>query len=307
MTRTRQPFHPVGAGVLVVDKPGGMTSHDVVARLRRVTGERRIGHGGTLDPLATGVLPLLLASATRLLNYLPADPKAYRVCARLGIETATADIDGEVVRTARPAVTDAALARALSELVGNIEQVPPMFSAKKVGGRRLHQLARRGHDVARNPCRVRVDELRLVSRDGDDLWLQVTCSPGTYVRSLVADLGQALGCGATVAELRRERSGPFTAADAHPLAALDDADAVRARLTPLDRVPLAVDAVRIAAADEARFGDGRELRQPARGVATASTPVAVRSADDRLLGIAARMIDGDVMRLRPRVVLSTSR
>lgn len=206
------------SGLVVVDKPAGWTSHDVVAKLRGVLGTRKVGHAGTLDPDATGVLLVGVGSVTRLLRFLTASTKAYECELVLGVETSTLDAAGEVVATHDMAVTPEEVAAAAARFVGDIEQVPPMVSAVKVGGRRLHELAREGKEVERQPRKVRIEHLE-VAPTGDPLVyrLSVVCSAGTYVRTLAADIGTALGGGAHLRNLRRTRSGSFTVADAVPL------------------------------------------------------------------------------------------
>ena len=206
-------------GLVVVDKPAGITSHDVVAHCRRALGQRQVGHGGTLDPSATGVLLVGAGSATRLLRFLSVLPKTYEGEVVLGVETATLDADGEVVATHDMAgVTLDQVREAATRFVGEIEQVPPMVSAVKVGGRRLHELARAGMEVERAPRPVVVH--RLAVDPGPEtgvVRISVDCSSGTYVRTLAADLGTALGGGAHLRRLRRTAVGPFSLADARPL------------------------------------------------------------------------------------------
>lgn len=207
-------------GLVVVDKPAGWTSHDVVARLRRVYGQRRVGHGGTLDPDATGVLLVGLGRVTRLLRYLQGAGKAYRARFVLGVATDTLDASGTVLERRSMTVTREDVERAAAGLVGEIEQVPPMVSAVKIGGRRLHELAREGKEVARPPRRVRVDRLEVEELEPGphpEVTVHVECSAGTYVRTLAADLGAALGGCGHVAWLRRLRVGSFTLDEAHPL------------------------------------------------------------------------------------------
>lgn len=207
------------SGIAVVDKAAGPTSHDVVARARKVLGERRIGHSGTLDPDATGLLLLGVGPATRLLRFLTDLPKTYTCAVVLGVETTTLDASGEVVAEHdMAAVTPAAVADAAAALTGEIDQVPPMVSAVRVDGRRLHELAREGQEVERTARRVTVHRFEVTPTDDPLVHrAEVECSSGTYVRTLAADLGRALGGGAHLRDLRRTRIGSFTEADAHPV------------------------------------------------------------------------------------------
>lgn len=201
-------------GLLNVDKPAALTSHDVVQRIRRLTGTRRVGHTGTLDPLATGVLVVCLGRATRLVEYVIGQPKRYEATIRLGQETTTYDAEGEVVAERPVEVTSAELAAALAHFRGSISQTPPMFSAIKVEGRPLYELARRQVVVERTPRPVTVYELVLRQWRPPFAQLDLSCSAGFYVRSLAHDLGQLLGCGGCLAALRRTAVGLFTAAEA---------------------------------------------------------------------------------------------
>ena len=208
-------------GLLIVDKPAGWTSHDVVARVRRTIRERRVGHTGTLDPLATGVLVVLVGRATRLAQFLAGAEKEYEALVRLGYATDTGDLAGERRGELRPcrAWARAEVEAALGSLRGEVEQVPPMYSAKKVQGKKLYELARRGVEVEREAVRVTVRELEAVEREGAllrpnddgtcDLGIRVVCSAGTYVRVLAEDLGTRLGTGAHLVSLRRTRAGAF--------------------------------------------------------------------------------------------------
>ena len=214
------------AGLVVVDKPGGMTSHDVVARLRRLAGTRKVGHAGTLDPMATGVLLVGVNRATRLLGHLTLTEKAYDATVRLGLATTTDDAEGEPLPTPpATAVTEQALRDAAAELVGDIEQVPSSVSAIKVDGRRSYARVRAGEDVAlaARPVTVHaltVHAVRPVEDGMLDADVSVRCSSGTYVRALARDLGRALGTGGHLTALRRTAVGPFGLAEAHPLEAL---------------------------------------------------------------------------------------
>ena len=208
-------------GILVIDKPAGPTSHDIVDRVRRIFDQRKVGHTGTLDPAATGVLVLLLGRATKLSQHLVGTDKGYRATIRLGVETTTLDREGDVVREAPVDVTPDEVVAALGAFRGEIAQIPPMFSAKHRGGKRLHELARRGIEVERDPVTVTIHALDVVSMALPDVIADLTCSSGTYVRVLAQDLGRALGCGGYLAALRRTASGPCTLEDAADLAALE--------------------------------------------------------------------------------------
>jgi tRNA pseudouridine55 synthase len=225
-------------GVLIIDKPAGMTSHDVVARVRKMIGERRIGHTGTLDPFATGVLVLLVGRATRIAQFLTHAEKEYEGIIRLGYATDTGDFTGERVEPSFHAqaqspqsLRNREVTAAMSSLRGEIEQLPPMYSAKKIAGRKLYELARRGEEVARQPAQVTIHEFELITPEkqlcanGDtlDIRVRVVCSAGTYIRTLAEDLGRKLGMGAHLLELRRTRAGQFHLDAALTLEKLDEA------------------------------------------------------------------------------------
>jgi tRNA pseudouridine55 synthase len=208
---------------MVVDKPVGWTSHDVVDAARTWWGTRRVGHLGTLDPLATGTLPLAVRDATKLIPYLEAGPKRYRGILRLGEETDTLDAEGQVVtRHEGPLPDEGSLRAALERLCGEIEQIPPMYSSVKRGGVPLYRLARRGEVVEREPRKIRIERLELLAYDPPEVEIDVLCSPGTFVRVLAADLGRELGCGAHVRTLRRTLSGPFGLGEAAEPAVLEE-------------------------------------------------------------------------------------
>jgi tRNA pseudouridine55 synthase len=238
-------------GVLVVDKPAGMTSHDVVDRVRRIAGTRRVGHTGTLDPAATGVLVLCLGRATKLVTALQAGTKTYAAVARLGVTTSSDDLDGDVLATSSAAHLDEdTVCGALGRFQGTSEQVPPMVSAIRVGGRRLHELARKGEVVDRPARQVTIESILLdhfTPGEAAEVGFLVACSAGTYVRSIARDLGERLGVGGTLATLRRVANGPFTAAEAVTLDVLEsDPEALpRHLLAPLDALRRAVDVVEI--------------------------------------------------------------
>lgn len=221
-------------GFVVCDKPSGITSHDLVDRVRRVLGERRVGHAGTLDPAATGVLLVGVGRGARLLRFLEVHDKEYVAVVRLGVTTSTLDAEGAVTAERDASgIAEDDVERALGAFRGEIDQVPPMVSAIKVGGEALYRKARRGEEVERAPRTVVVHEATLESFTAPDARIRIRCSKGTYVRVLAADLGEALGVGAHLHALRRTAVGPFTEADATPLDAVDlravrpMADAVR--------------------------------------------------------------------------------
>ena len=300
---------PTFDGIVVVDKPAGMTSHDVVARCRRIFGQRRVGHGGTLDPDATGVLLVGLGQATRLLRFLSELSKSYTGEIVLGVATSTLDAAGEVVgEWDMSGVGLDDVRRAAAALTGPIDQVPPMVSAVKVGGRRLHELAREGVEVERAPRRVTVHRFDVdIAAAGDAaagaagagpgvFRAEVDCSSGTYVRTLAADLGTALGGGAHLRALRRTAIGPFRVDDAVPLDGvgpehvLPPAEALRGR----PRLVVADDEVTVA------VGHGKVLARDVLGAA-GDGPWAVVDATGRLLAVYERY-DGE--RIKPSVVLS---
>lgn len=278
-------------GLLLVDKPAGVTSHDVVVAARRALGERRIGHAGTLDPFATGLLVLLIGRATRLLPYVDGEPKTYEATVRFGVETTTDDLTGEPVRTA-PLPDRAAVERGMAALTGEIAQVPPAFSAKKVEGRRAYHAARRGEAMELAPVPVRVHEWRERAWRGDaELDVSITCGGGTYVRALARDLGRLAGSAAHLGALRRVGSGAFGVSEAVPLDALRAGgahprparDAVRSLpAEPLDEAAL----VRVA--------HGRDVAATVDG-----SRAALVDAAGALVAIGER--DGE--RWRPRVVM----
>ncbi len=264
-------------GVVVIDKPAGWTSHDVVAKSRGVLGTRKVGHSGTLDPDATGVLVLGVGSATRLLRYLTELPKSYEGEIVLGVETSTLDAAGEITaRHDMSQVTDAQVVSAAAELTGDLMQVPPMVSALKVDGRRLHELAREGIEIERKPRPVRVDRFDVEPIE-PGLWrCWVDCSSGTYIRSLAADLGAALGGGAHLRSLRRTSVGGFDESQAGSIENPTLLD-VSAAVAHLERC--VVDEVTALA-----VGHGRVLPLELLGV-SGPGPYAVHDQDGNLLAV----------------------
>ena len=197
-------------GIIIVDKPAGWTSQDVTAKLRGVFHTKRVGHGGTLDPMATGVLPVFVGRATRAASFCESAEKEYIAQLRLGLVTNTQDTSGEPLSEAPVSVTKDELLAVLPRFTGNISQIPPMYSAVKIGGKKLYELARKGQEIERAPREITIHELELLSGDGAEYTLRVRCSKGTYIRTLCHDIGQALGCGGCMAGLRRTRAGSFS-------------------------------------------------------------------------------------------------
>ncbi|HEU4631035.1 MAG TPA: tRNA pseudouridine(55) synthase TruB [Gemmatimonadaceae bacterium] len=281
-----------GDALLLVDKPAGVTSHDVVSAARRALRERRIGHLGTLDPFATGLLVLLVGSATRLARYVAAEPKVYEAVVRFGAETTTDDIVGEPTREAPPPPA-AALAPAIARLTGELDQLPPAFSAKKVEGERAYRAARAGRPVELRPARVVVHEWRIHAFDGERLRATIRCGGGTYVRALARDLGRLTGSAAHLESLRRTAVGPFDVRDAVPLAEL--ADRAGAALLPTLRGLPDVPQQRL---DE----DARRRVTSGNAIAAETLEgerAALVDADGSLVALAERRGD----RWQPRVVL----
>ena len=251
-------------GIILIDKPKDITSFGAVARVRRICGEKKCGHTGTLDPMATGLLTVMLGGATRFSELLPSHDKAYRAEFRLGTVTDTLDITGKVLETRPVSANAAQVAAALAEFVGEIEQLPPMYSAVSVNGKRLYDLARQGVEVEREPRRVTVysAEILEANESAGEYAVSVECSSGTYIRTLISDLGEKLGCGAVLTELRRTAANGFKIDSAVTLEALSQA----AESGELDRLIIPVDRaleeypiITVSAAQAGRFGNGGEL------------------------------------------------
>jgi tRNA pseudouridine55 synthase len=311
-------------GALIIDKPAGMTSHDVVARLRRIVGERRAGHTGTLDPFATGVLVLLLGRATRLAQFLNGAEKEYEAVIRLGYETDTADLTGtrvtnlttETQRTTE--VHREEIEAAMASLRGEIEQTPPMYSAKKVGGRKLYELARQGEEIERKPVRVVISELTAIdwagsflkeNEDGSrDLRIRVICSAGTYIRTLAEDLGKKLGTGAHLAELCRTRAGRFKIENAialDRLAELAGSGLIEENLISPDAALSHLPFIQLNSDEATRtvHGIDLEIDETPDPSWTDNQPIRVRAADGQL--IAVGIYDELRNSIHPKVVIKS--
>ena len=243
-------------GIVIVDKPQGWTSQDVTARLRRVFNTRRIGHGGTLDPMATGVLPVFVGRATRGVEFFEHAEKTYETVLRLGLTTDTEDITGTMLTEAPVSVIDEQIEAALAAFRGQIMQIPPMYSALKVNGQKLCDLARKGKTVERQPRPITIHELTLLERTENTLRLRVRCSKGTYIRTLCKDIGEELGCGGCMESLRRVSAGEYTIDEAVPLQELLDTGEPEKYLRGVDTMFCNSPAVTLTANQETRCRNG---------------------------------------------------
>jgi tRNA pseudouridine55 synthase len=301
------PGPPEWSGLLPVDKPTGMTSHDVVERARRRLGQRAVGHLGTLDPGASGLLVLVLGAATRCALVWQGGRKTYAGTARFGVTTDTQDMDGRVLERSDARPDELRVRAAAEAMLGERDQVPPMVSALKIQGERLHALARRGVTVERAPRRVRVDAWRWGAIGRDEATFEVDCSGGTYVRTLVHDLGASLGCGAALAALRRTRSEPFTLLQACAFAALETAEPallLAQHGVPLDTALEALPGLRLDAAQAMAIGHGQAPRVQPDTAPLGAGPrsVVLRDAAGRALALGELLREGDGVHARPSVV-----
>jgi len=292
---------------MVLDKPAGPTSRDVVDRAQRwFPRDTRLGHAGTLDPLATGVLILCVGVATRLVEYVQRMEKTYRAGLLLGARSTTDDADGtiEAVAVERPPLRER-VAACLQDFVGEIEQVPPAHSAAKVSGRRAYDLARRGHNVALEPRRVCIYEIDLLAYEYPHLELLVRCGKGTYIRSLVRDLGERLDCGALVEKLRRTRVGPFDFARALTLEA--DIATAHSFLLPLSTAVAELPRLTLGTEEVRRLRQGQEVRVAASSLCAGSSATALEVAvfDPAEALVAVGVVDRAKLVLRPEKVLPT--
>ena len=277
-------------GLLLVDKPKGVTSHDVVDVLRRGLASRKVGHAGTLDPMATGLLLIGVGRATRLLRFLGGLPKTYEGSIRLGIEMTTLDADGDVVREAGVDVTETQVGDAMRALVGESLQRPPAYSAVKVGGRKLYEAAREGERLEAEPRPIRVDAFDLLSYEAPNVTFRVTCSGGTYVRVLASDVGAALSCGAHLIALRRTAIGPYSVDDAVAPDRAGEPLPLDAAVGHLPRLDLDAD-------EAVAASHGRPL-----GPAGLTGPYGVFGPDGLLIGV----YEDDGPRARPQVILASA-
>lgn len=296
--------------LLLIDKPKGLTSHDVVERARRTTGEKKIGHTGTLDPMATGLLVLCCGRAARLQGFLTGLPKTYEGTITLGRATATYDAEGETTSEhAGPvAVTVEELERAAAKFRGEFEQSPPPYSAKKVGGRKFYEMARKGEDVPRAPKKVTVTRFELRTRSEKEVDFTLSCSSGTYIRSIAHELGEALGVGAHLSSLRRTRVGDFDLADAIPLAtfeaAEEDVRVAPPHAIPLAMIPFSFPKMTVASLEAWKIRQGQAI--PARLEGAEGDWISLLSPDGQMLALGQMtpIGTGKIAMIKPRIVLA---
>jgi tRNA pseudouridine55 synthase len=309
-------------GALIIDKPVGLTSHDVVARVRKIIGERRVGHTGTLDPFATGVLVVLVGRATRLAQFLSGADKEYEATIRLGYATDTGDLTGARMptsfNTAATGFYRAEVETAIASLRGELEQTPPMYSAKKLGGKKLYELARRGEEVERKSVQITVREFEVIQGQGPwlkvnddttaDLRARVVCSAGTYVRTLAEDLGKTLDVGAHLVELRRTRAGRFKIHDAITLEQLvefSDSNIAESKIIQPDAVLSHLPAIELTADEVTHTIHGIDLKVES-GVLNCEggAPVRLLSADNKLIAVGT--YDDSRKAIHPTVVIANN-
>jgi tRNA pseudouridine55 synthase len=291
------------SGVLSIDKPKSLTSHDVVGRIRKLTGQRKAGHTGTLDPMATGVLVVCVGQATRLIEYMVSDPKQYRATIRFGITTNTYDADGDVVnRHDVSTLVPEKMRAALPKFLGEIQQYPPIFSAIKRDGQPLYKAARKGIAVSVDPRPVTIYDLQWIAWQPPDLILEVSCSPGTYIRSLAHDLGQVVGTGAHLATLVRTANGPWQLDQAVALADLTEAN-WRLYLQALDRAVAHLPAVTLDTIDADHVRHGRQIELIDESLVS-HTFLRAYDAADQLLAI-LKLANPETNLWRPKKVLRT--
>jgi len=271
-------------GIVLIDKPQGWTSHDVVAKLRGVYGQKRIGHSGTLDPMATGLLAVFLGRATKAVEFSEAAEKEYIAHLRLGVETDTQDTTGTVLKTGGPVPDRADLEAVLPRFRGEILQIPPMYSAIKVNGQKLYDIARRGGEVERQPRRITIHSLDVIGEEAGDYVLRVRCSKGTYVRTLCHDIGAALGCGGAMSALRRTRVGAYDVRDAHTMEEMTSIsrEEAEALLLPLESIFSDYPVITLTGKNEAHCRNGRDFT-----ISAADGTYRFHGADGQFLMLAA--------------------
>jgi tRNA pseudouridine55 synthase len=289
--------HPIH-GILLLDKPNGITSNGALQRVKRLFNAKKAGHTGSLDPIATGMLPICFGEATKFSQFLLESDKSYRVVAKLGIQTTTGDCEGEVV-TEKPwsYVTESQLLRVMSQFLGEIEQIPPMFSAIKYQGKPLYTLARRGIEVDRKPRNIKIFSLFLDALEKDQFTFHVHCSKGTYIRTLVEDIGRELNCGAHVIELRRMTVAPYGNALMYSLPALEaiakntGRDGLSACLLPVETAVQVLPVIKLSTSAIYYLRMGQPVRAP---ITSDGSLVRLISEDARFLGIGEVLSDGRI-------------
>ena len=273
-------------GFIILDKPEGITSFIGGAIVRRVTGEKKTGHTGTLDPMATGVLPVAVGgNAPRFIELLPSHDKGYRASFKLGTTTDTLDITGTVLSTCDNIPDEDEVKKAISHFQGEIEQLPPMYSAIKKDGKRLYELARQGIEVEREKRIVTIYNCDFVSFENGEYTIDVKCSKGTYIRSLISDIGEMLGCGAVMTALRRTLSNGFSIEDAHTEDELKSAEDVSQFIIPVDKALGAYPEIKVSEAQAKRFRNGGELDSQRLHIRLVPSLYRVYSPDDKFLGL----------------------
>ena len=272
-------------GFIILDKPEGITSFIGARIVRRVTNEKKTGHTGTLDPMATGVLPVALGNATRFIELLPCHDKGYRASFRLGETTDTLDITGKTLTTSDNIPDKDTVIEAFRHFRGKIEQLPPMYSAIQIDGKRLYDLARQGIEVDREKRKITIYSLEFVSHTGNEYTVDVKCSKGTYIRSLIADIGELLGCGAVMTSLRRTLSNGFAIEDAHTEDELKTANDISAFIIPVEKALGAYPAISVTEAQAKRFKNGGELDADRLRKKLTEELYRVYSPDGKFLGL----------------------
>ena len=290
-------------GILCVNKPAGFTSFDVVAKLRGILRERRLGHGGTLDPMATGVLPVFVGTATKACDIMPDNTKSYRAGFRLGETTDTQDVTGEVLTHSDTAVAEIALRAVIPEFIGDIMQLPPMYSAVQVNGQRLYDLARKGVEVEREPRPITVYGIDLVSYDAASREgvLDISCGKGTYIRTIISDIGERLGCGGVMTSLVRTSSGGFTLGDCFTFEQIQqarDEERLEELILPIERVFAKLPRLKLNEAQTRMYRNGVKLDLArVHDIKQGVTDYAVYGSDGAFIGTALADFEGGILRV----------
>ncbi len=290
-------------GILCVNKPAGFTSFDVVAKLRGILQTRKLGHGGTLDPMATGVLPVFVGNSTKACDIMPDNTKSYRAGFRLGEVTDTQDVTGEVLSRSDMAVSEDMLRETVPHFVGNIMQLPPMYSAVQVNGQRLYDLARKGVEVEREAREIQVSSIDIISYDAEkrEGVLDIACGKGTYIRTIINDIGEKLGCGGIMTSLVRTSSGGFTLADCFTFEQIQqakDEDRLEELILPIERVFAKLPKLRLNDAQTRMYRNGVKLDlKRVYNIKQGVTDYAVFGNDGKFIGTALADFENDILRV----------